>query len=95
MNKWPVKVGSFVISRAGRDQGRLFLVVGEVDENFVNIANGSLRRLDRPKKKRRRHLKPTGSVCQALLERQDRGEPVEDHELRAWLSEEEKKLVQV
>ncbi len=95
MNKLPVEIGSVVISKAGRDQGRRFLVVGEVDADFVWIANGDQRKMDRLKKKRRRHLKPTGQVVEALARRLSDGGAVEDHELRAWLREEEEKLVQV
>ena len=95
MNRLPVETGSVVRSKAGRDQGRLFLVVEEVDDDFVMIANGDLRKMDRMKKKRRKHLKPTGTVIEALKDRLSRGEKVEDHELRAWLREEEEKLVQV
>lgn len=95
MNKLPIGIGSIVISKAGRDQGRLFLVVGEVDEDFVMVANGALRKMDRQKKKRRKHLKPTGTVVEAVKERLASGRPIEDHELRTWLSEEEEKLVQV
>ena len=47
------------------------------------------------KKKRRKHLKPTGRVVTELKERLSQAKPVEDHELRTWLSEEEEKLVQV
>ena len=95
MNKLPIEVGSIVISKAGRDRGRIFLVIEEVDADFVRIANGELRKLDRLKKKRRKHLKPTGAVVQALRDRISEGKTVEDHELRAWLREEEEKLVQV
>ena len=84
MKRLPVELGSIVISKAGRDQGRLFLVVAEVDDDFVMVANGALRKMDRQKKKRRRHLKPTGRVIQALRERIGEGKPVEDHELRSW-----------
>ena len=86
MNKLPVELGSIVISKAGRDQGRAFVVVGEVDDDFVMGANGGLRKMDRQKKKRRKHLKPTGRVAEGLRERLSQGKPVEDHELRAWLS---------
>ena len=95
MNKLPVELGSIVISKAGRDQGRKFLVVGEVDDDFVMVANGALRKLDRLKKKRRKHLKPTGRIVPELRDRLANGPAVQDHELRAWLSEEEEKLVQV
>ena len=95
MHALPIEIGSIVISKAGRDRGRLFLVVAEVDDDFVMVANGALRKLDRLKKKRRRHLKPTGQVVEALARRLSDGGAVEDHELRAWLREEEEKLVQV
>ena len=95
MKTWPIEVGRVVISKAGRDQGRAFLVVEEVDDDFVMVANGALRKMDHQKKKRRKHLKPTGRVVEALRERLSQGKPVEDHELRAWLSEEEEELVQV
>ena len=95
MKTLPIEIGSVVISKAGRDQGRRFLVVGIVDDDFVMIANGGLRGMDRQKKKRRKHLKPTGAVVEALVTRLADGRPVEDHEVRAWLREEEEKLVQV
>ena len=95
MKNAPIAVGSVVISKAGRDQGRLFLVVQEVDADFVLVANGRLRKMDHLKLKRRKHLKPTGAVVEALRERLSEGKPVEDHEVRSWLSEEEEKLVQV
>jgi len=95
MNRLPVEIGSVVISKAGRDRGRPFLVVGELDDDFVTVANGDLRKLDHQKKKRRKHLKPTGRVVTELRDRLSQGKPIEDHELRAWLSEEEEKLVQV
>ena len=95
MNPWPIEIGSVVISKAGRDRGRPFLVVGVVDDDFVMVANGALRKMDRQKKKRRKHLKPTGRVVTELRARLAAGQPVEDHELRSWLSKEEEKLVQV
>ena len=69
MKMLPIEVGSVVISKAGRDQGRLFLVVEEVDADFVMVANGALRKLDRLKKKRRKHLKPTGRIVPELRDR--------------------------
>ncbi len=89
MNKMPIEIGSIVISKAGRDQGRRFLVVGEVDEDFVMVANGDLRKMDRQKKKRRKHLKPTGLKVAEAAKRLAEGRSIEDHEVRTWLSEEE------
>ena len=89
MSKFPVEIGSIVRSRAGRDQGRLFVVISEIDEDFVLMANGSLRTMDRPKKKRRRHLTRIGMVPQEMLETIRRDGRAPDHEVRALIKQEE------
>ena len=53
--------GQVVLSAAGRDAGRLFLVLS-VDGGFALIADGRVRKLEAPKRKRLRHLKPVGPV---------------------------------
>ena len=95
MKMFPMEVGCVVESLAGRDQGRLFVVIQELDSDFVMVANGKLRGMDRLKKKRRKHLKPTGAVVEDLRSRLANGEAVENHEIRSWLKKEEEKLVQV
>ena len=89
MNKFPVEVGSVVTSRAGRDAGRPFLVIRELDQEYVLIADGGLRTMDRPKKKKRRHLKPTGRMDGQLRNKLMGGEQVSDKEIRLSLSNEE------
>lgn len=89
MNRIPVEIGRVVISKCGRDEGRLFLVTGEIDEDFVLIADGDLRKIAKQKKKRRKHLKPTLTLSQELRERILKGEMPEDFEIRACLSKEE------
>ena len=95
MKMFPIQTGSIVRSLAGRGEGRLFIVIKEVDSDFVMVANGSLRGMNRLKKKRRKHLKPTGTVVEELRARLADGGTVEDHEIRSWLKKEEEKLVQV
>ena len=52
MNMKEIKVGSVVFSKAGRDQGSFYVVTEIVDENYVKIADGDLRRVDTPKLKK-------------------------------------------
>lgn len=49
-------IGQIVKSKSGRDQGKTFVVFAKVDEEHVLIVDGSLRRVDRPKKKKIKHL---------------------------------------
>lgn len=49
-------VGMLAYSKCGRDRKRLFCVVDVVDTEFVLVADGNLRTLEKPKKKRLKHL---------------------------------------
>ena len=59
-------LGQIVVSRAGRDTGRRFVVTKVVDEQFVLICDGDLRKIEKPKKKKVKHLEPTGEMLEAL-----------------------------
>ena len=48
-------ISDVVISTAGRDQGELFYVVS-TEQEFLMLANGKDRPLDRPKRKKRKHV---------------------------------------
>ena len=50
--------GRVVLSIQGRDEGRYFVVLEVIDEQFVLMADGLTRKLDHPKKKKIKHLRP-------------------------------------
>ncbi|MBQ3183155.1 MAG: KOW domain-containing RNA-binding protein [Clostridia bacterium] len=50
-------VGRIAVSLSGRDKGRVFLIVDVPDENFVMLCDGCLRRLEKPKRKKLKHIK--------------------------------------
>lgn len=89
MTKPLVTLGATVISKAGRDEGRTFLVVEELDENYVLISDGDTHRMAKPKKKKRRHLKVSAEATSEILARLTAPEKIEDHEVRKWLSDKE------
>jgi Ribosomal protein L14E/L6E/L27E len=55
-----MKRGQFVLSIAGRDKNRLFIITEIVDETYVMIADGMLRSINKPKKKKLKHLR---TIC--------------------------------
>ena len=57
-----VSKADMIVSLAGRDKGQLFFVV-ELDESYVYLADGKGRRVEKPKRKKRKHV--------ALLPRRD------------------------
>lgn len=52
-------LGHLVVSLAGRDKDIICAVVGNSDdEGYVYIADGKIRKVETPKKKKLKHLKP-------------------------------------
>lgn len=54
--------GAVVFSKAGRDKGKKFLVLS-LENNYAFIADGDLRKVEKPKKKKLIHLQKTNYVC--------------------------------
>ena len=50
-----IRLSDVVVSTAGRDAGTWFYVVNE-EQNFLFLANGKDRTLDKPKRKKRKHV---------------------------------------
>ena len=48
--------GQVVRSKKGRDEGKVFVVIGIIDKDYLYLVDGKLRKLDRPKKKKVKHL---------------------------------------
>lgn len=56
-----IVVGSAVRSKAGRDKNRFFAVLS-LEGEFAYIADGDLRKIEHPKKKKLKHLAATNTV---------------------------------
>lgn len=52
-----IETGMLVVSLAGHDSGKPFVVTAEVNSDFVLIADGAARKVEAPKLKRKRHLR--------------------------------------
>ena len=50
-------VGRFAKSLSGRDKGKVFIIVDAPEENFVMLSDGELRKLEKPKRKKLKHIK--------------------------------------
>lgn len=54
-----MELGQVVLSRCGRDKGRYFIVVSfDESKNFVFISDGDVRKVEKPKKKKLKHVIP-------------------------------------
>ena len=54
-DKPDIMISDVVVSTAGRDQGKLFYVIG-TDPVYLTLANGKDRTLEKPKLKKRKHV---------------------------------------
>lgn len=79
-------LGRLVCSEAGHDREALLVIVGVADDNRVLLADGKLRRIEKPKKKKLRHIAVTeyfsGELNKKLLSKS----PVQDAELRRFIA---------
>ncbi|MCQ1530919.1 hypothetical protein SDC9_175616 [bioreactor metagenome] len=78
--------GQIVYSTAGRDEGRKFIVLSIIDDNYVYISDGDLRKVDKPKKKKFKHLKSTGIIADLIKEKLLSNIKVEDCEIKKYLA---------
>lgn len=79
--------GQVVFSRAGRDAGRMFIITEAIDTNYVLIADGDLRKIEKPKKKKIKHLEAAGVIIEHIADKLVRGLKVSNSEIRRALAD--------
>lgn len=80
-----MQIGRVVLAKAGRDRGNLFVIVDVIDHEYVFIANGTNRTIDKPKKKKIKHLEPSPDVLSGIRDKILEGRKVFDAEIRKSL----------
>lgn len=61
-------IGQLVFSKTGRDKGKLFIVTS-IEEEYLYLADGKLRKVETPKKKKKKHVQKTNSVIESIKEK--------------------------
>jgi ribosomal protein L14E/L6E/L27E len=81
-----IEQSDIVVALCGRDKGKLFFVLGKA-ELYAFICDGSSRRIDKPKRKKLKHLRfETKSDCRAA-EKIRSGGKITNSEVRKALAE--------
>ena len=78
-------ISDVVTSTAGRDQGKLFYVIG-TDPVYLMLVNGKDRTLEKPKRKKRKHVQKVLRSETRVAEKLRRGDKVLNGELRRDLA---------
>ncbi|HAI86270.1 MAG TPA: RNA-binding protein [Firmicutes bacterium] len=74
-------LGQLVVSKMGRDKGRLYVVVGLSESRYAYIADGVTHRMSSPKRKNRAHLIVLEQVDEGAKSRLASGLPLSDTQL--------------
>lgn len=90
MVEYPVEIGRLAISTAGRDQGKIFMILDIIDKQYVYVVDGGLRTKERPKKKKLKHLKLCPEVLTGIAEKLKEGAKVFDAEIRSAIRQNSK-----
>lgn len=61
-------LGKVVHSKSGRDKGKYFIVISIIDAEYVYISDGDLRKIEKPKKKKIKHLGFTNLMADEIRE---------------------------
>ena len=80
-----LNIADVVMSTAGRDQGKLFYVIG-TDPVYLTLANGKDRTLEKPKRKKRKHVQKVLRSETRVVEKIIHGDKVLNSELRRDLA---------
>ena len=79
------KKADAVISLNGRDEGKHFLVVG-TEEGYSLLADGKGRRIEKPKRKKNKHIKLEKQASGPIAVKMIEGERVTNNEIRRTLA---------
>ncbi len=80
-----ISIGQIVISTAGRDKDDKFVVLCIIDDQYVYISDGDIRKLEKPKKKKIKHLKKLNYVAEELKGKLESKEKLSNSEIRKLL----------
>ena len=80
-----IATADVVSSTAGRDQGQLFYVM-DADDQFVTLVNGRNRPVEKPKRKKRKHVEKVLRSETRVAEKLRSGDKVLNGELRRDLA---------
>ena len=81
-----IETSDVVISVNGRDEGKRFLVIG-TDDEYSLLADGKGRRVEKPKRKKNKHLKFENKAGGPVALKLSSGGKVSNIEIRRTLAE--------
>lgn len=78
-------IGKVAYSKSGRDEGRLFIILSIINDEFVYISDGDLRTVEKPKKKKIKHLDVKSITAEEISKLLRSGEEVTNNMVKKFL----------
>lgn len=78
-------LGKVVQSKSGRDKEQNFIIVEVIDSNYVYISDGDLRKIEKPKKKKLKHLILSNVEASEIRDLLENGKNVSNSKIRKFL----------
>lgn len=78
--KYKPQIGEFVSSLSGHDAGSTYMIV-KIEEPFVWLCDGDYKKIDKPKKKRIKHVKLSNVAADAIKEKIEKNKIVHNEEI--------------
>ena len=82
--------GQVVFSKNGRTKGKALMVIN-IEDDYLHLADGGLWPLAKPKRKKPKHVQPTHYVDSVIYEKLTNNYPLTDSDIRKSLKEYEGK----
>jgi len=80
-----IEKADVVISLNGRDEGKRFVVIG-IEDEYSLLSDGKGRRVEKPKRKKNKHIKFADKTAGPIAEKLIEGEKVTNSEIRRVLT---------
>lgn len=78
------QIGQVVYSKSGHDQGDVQMIIA-IDGDFLLLADGKRRKLEKPKRKKKMHVQPTFYVENEVAAKLQEGAYVLDADIKKAL----------
>lgn len=79
-----IGIGDVVLSIAGRDRNEYFIVT-KVEENYVYLVDGDIRKIENPKKKKMKHVELTNFSDSTIAEKIRNNNKITNQDIRKSL----------
>lgn len=78
--------GQIVKSKAGRDKDNYFVIV-DVQDEYVYLVDGHIRRIENPKRKKIKHVQPTTTVIDVVKNKIIDADKITNAEIRSYINQ--------